>query len=123
VSDTTEQPGPRRAKIHLSLLKLERFIDLPEGLRLSHLYASHDPGGVILVVEGDALDETDPGRELPWLDPTAAAIHQVVQYLDLQDGGPVFERRAAIRTPQAEAMAASTEASVAAYLQKIGGTA
>lgn len=72
----------RRAKLYLSLETIAAFLDLPEGLRLSHLYAKEDPAAVVVVVQGDDLDEVVPGCELPFL----AGFSSTVEVATHDDG-------------------------------------
>lgn len=60
-------PTDRRAKIRLTPSDIARFIDLPEGLTIRHVYASSDPQAINLIIEGDSLPETPVDTEAPYL--------------------------------------------------------
>lgn len=59
--------GNRRAVAFLGLDHIARMLALPDGLRVIACRDDFMRDGVAVLIEGDALDEAEPGAELPRL--------------------------------------------------------
>lgn len=57
----------QRAKVMLDPMMLAHLLDLPEGMRVVHVYATPDPTGIAVLVEGPSIKPTPVDTESPML--------------------------------------------------------
>jgi len=78
----------QRAKIRLTPLTIAEFLDLPDGMMPVAIYAESDPPGIMVVLEGPALDFVEPDTEAPLL----GGMNQRVDHLADEETGKVYRR-------------------------------
>lgn len=67
--------GRKRIKLLLGPEQMHRLLNLPANFEIVHMFATHDPNIVSVLVAGEGLPDVDPSDETPVVTPDAMTRH------------------------------------------------